>query len=202
MVDPCSTRVECTLKSMLIALLTLSPLSFKMTSKLFGEVKGAKGCPTSLGFVMHLILFGIVTMLAYSFDLYASLRSARGDVVDAAKDVQHSVEKLVGIHSKKSDSSSKKSVKSAPATAPVTAPARAAVGFRSAQEEVGVDDDVNVTKLSQEKGSMRGYKTAGLQTRSASKINVLGSVTRSSIARKAGPSMTSQNTVRSAREQA
>lgn len=213
MVSPCSTRIECVLKSMLIALLTMSPMTYRLTRSVISDkISDAKGCPTRRGFVIHIIVFGLVSYLAYTFDLYETLRKlAYGPKVvvsSAEKVVEDVVDKVRGRKPAASPSSdaaaaSSKSKKSALGASMQRGAVKAA--FRSVQEDTGAEDDVSVTKLSEEKSSMRGYKTAGvLHTRSPNKVNALGNVTRSSVARRqrVSDTSTSRSTMRSAREQA
>lgn len=196
MVNPCSTRVECVIKSMLIAALTLSPKAYRITHKISKTLADAKGCPSVRGFIVHLIVFGAVTYLTYTFDLYASLMKIPGvrqglRIVDPmVEKAEKSVEKEAKVIA--ADVSKLMGKSPAPKSS-----------LKSTQEPVGAHDDVNVTQYTDERQNMRGYKTAGLHTRSANKVNVLGTVTRSSM-RPSGKrnSMTSQKTLRTAREQA
>lgn len=198
MVKPCSTRVECVIKSMLIAVLTLSPMAYRLTRSILSKsLSDAKGCPSVSGFILHVVVFGAVSYLAYSFDLYASLRSLKSGVKKGLRGVDTKIEKAV----KSVESEAKKIA--AEISKPFMKRPAATKSFQSAQGTVGKDDDVNVTNYASEKQNMRGYKTAGLHTRSANKVNALGTVTRSSMRHNGNRnSMTSQETLRTAREQA
>jgi len=59
-----SVQISATIQSVLVFLLISAPMTYKLTNGLLGGVVGkladASGCPTTLGLVVHALVFGLI----------------------------------------------------------------------------------------------------------------------------------------------
>ncbi len=57
------TKWKYTLYTSIIYVLVANPYSYKLVHKILGGISDNKGCPTSLGFVVHLVVFTLLLRL-------------------------------------------------------------------------------------------------------------------------------------------
>ncbi len=59
-----SVQISATIQSVLVFLLVSAPMTYKLTNSLLGGIVGkladASGCPTTVGLVVHALVFGLI----------------------------------------------------------------------------------------------------------------------------------------------
>ena len=57
-------KISATIQSMIIFIIISLPITYKLTNSLFGNIIGKLadyyGCPTTLGLIVHAIVFGLI----------------------------------------------------------------------------------------------------------------------------------------------
>lgn len=53
-------KMSATLQAVLLFFIISNPLTYKLTDSLIGGLSTFAGCPTTLGLVVHAIVFGII----------------------------------------------------------------------------------------------------------------------------------------------
>ena len=54
-------KLAITLLSVAIFFLVANPLTYKLTTKIFGPWVAHQGCPTFPGFLLHVLVYGLIT---------------------------------------------------------------------------------------------------------------------------------------------
>ena len=53
-------KISATIQSMIIFIIISLPITYKLTNSILGKLADHYGCPTTLGLIVHAIVFGLI----------------------------------------------------------------------------------------------------------------------------------------------
>ncbi len=66
-----SVKLSATIQSIIIFIIVSLPFTYKLTNRLLGEIVGrladSSGCPTTMGLIIHAVVFGLIIYALMGF---------------------------------------------------------------------------------------------------------------------------------------